>query len=62
MELLNDMVLFVGVVNAKSFRRAGEVFGMPTSTLCRRLSLLEKAIRMRLMHRSTRKVELTESG
>ncbi len=62
MELLNDMALFVEVVKAKGFRRAGEVLGMPNSTLSRRISALEKAIGLRLLHRTTRKIELTEAG
>ncbi|TRX76415.1 LysR family transcriptional regulator [Pseudomonas mangiferae] len=62
MELLNDMALFVEVVNAKGFRRAAEATGIPNSTLSRRISALEKAIGLRLLHRTTRKIELTEAG
>jgi DNA-binding transcriptional LysR family regulator len=35
---------------------------MPNSTLSRRISVLEKAIGLRLLHRTTRKIELTEAG
>ncbi|WP_310052198.1 LysR family transcriptional regulator [Agrilutibacter niabensis] len=59
---LNDMALFVEVVKAKSFRRAAEAIGMPNSSLSRRISALEKAIGLRLLHRTTRKIELTEAG
>ena len=62
MELLNDMALFVEVVKAKGFRSAGEATGVPNSTLSRRISALEKAIGLRLLHRTTRKIELTEAG
>jgi DNA-binding transcriptional LysR family regulator len=62
MEFLNDMALFVEVVKAKSFRRAAEATGVPNSTLSRRISALEKAIGLRLLHRTTRKIELTEAG
>ena len=62
MELLNDMALFVEVVKAKGFRLAAEAMGMPNSTLSRRISGLEKAIGLRLLHRTTRKIELTEAG
>lgn len=62
MELLNDMALFIEVVNAKGFRGASDTTGVPNSTLSRRISLLEKAIGLRLLHRTTRKVELTEAG
>src|SRR5215469_12467554 len=56
------MALFVEVVKAKGFRSAADATGMPNSTLSRRISLLEKAIGLRLLHRTTRKVELTEAG
>lgn len=62
MELLNDMALFVEVVKAKGFRGASEATGVPNSTVSRRISILEKAIGLRLLHRTTRKVELTEAG
>ncbi len=35
---------------------------MPNSTLSRRISELEKAIGLRLLHRTTRRIELTEGG
>ena len=62
MELLNDMALFVEVVKAMSFRRAADAIGVPNSTLSRRVSALEKAIGLRLLHRTTRRLELTEAG
>ena len=62
MELLNDMALFVEVAHTRSFRRAADATGVPNSTLSRRINALEKAIGLRLLHRTTRKVELTEAG
>jgi len=62
MELLNDMALFVEVVKARGFRHAAEAVGIPNSTVSRRISSLEKAIGLRLLHRTTRKIELTEAG
>ena len=62
MELLNDMALFVEVVKAKGFRSAAEAMGVANSTLSRRISTLEKTIGLRLLHRTTRKIELTEAG
>ena len=62
MELLNDMALFVEVAHTRSFRGAAAATGVPNSTLSRRISALEKAIGLRLLHRTTRKVELTEAG
>lgn len=62
MEYLNDMALFVEVVKAKSFRAAGDATGVPNSTLSRRVGALEKSIGLRLLHRTTRRIELTEAG
>lgn len=62
MNHLDDMALFVEVVKAKGFRGAAEALGMPNSTLSRRIGALEKAIGLRLLHRTTRKVEPTEAG
>lgn len=61
-QLLNDMELFVEVVKAKGFRNAAQATGMPNSTLSRRIGELEKSLGLRLLHRTTRKVELTEAG
>jgi DNA-binding transcriptional LysR family regulator len=62
MELLNDMALFVEVVKARSFRGAAKIMDVPNSTLSRRISLLEKEIGLRLLNRTTRRIELTEAG
>lgn len=62
MELLNYMRLFVEVARTRSFRRAADALDMPNSTLSRHIAALEKTIGLRLLHRSTRKVELTEAG
>lgn len=59
---LNDIALFVEVAKTLNFRRAAEVVGMPSSTLSRRIKALEKAIGLRLLHRTTRRIELTEAG
>lgn len=62
MEYLNDMALFVEVVKMRSFRGAAQSLNMPSSTLSRRITSLEKQIGLRLLHRTTRKIELTEAG
>ncbi|MEO9089648.1 MAG: LysR family transcriptional regulator [Rhodanobacter sp.] len=61
-ELLNYMRLFVEVARAKSFRKAAEALQMPNSTVSRHIAELERTIGLRLLHRSTRRVELTEAG
>lgn len=62
MDYLNDMALFVEVVKANSFRRAAEAAGVPASTLSRRISALEKRIGLKLLNRTTRRIEMTEAG
>lgn len=62
MEVLSYMRLFVEVARTKSFRKAADVLDMPNSTLSRHIAELEKAIGLRLLNRSTRRVELTEAG
>jgi len=62
MELLNDMALFIEVASTLNFRRAADVSGIPNSTLSRRIAALEKHIGLRLLHRTTRRVEFTEAG
>lgn len=61
-ELLSYMRLFVEVARTRSFRKAADALDMPNSTVSRHIAELEKAIGLRLLHRSTRKVELTEAG
>src|SRR6185436_12597015 len=62
MALLNDMALFVEVVKARSFRRAADAIGMPNSTLSRRISALEKAIGLRLLHEQLGEMLAQPSG
>jgi DNA-binding transcriptional LysR family regulator len=59
---LRDMGLFVAVGQERSFGRAAAALGMPSSTLSRRIAALEKELGLRLLNRSTRRVELTEEG
>lgn len=59
---LNDIELFVEVARSNSFTRASKTLDMPTSTISRRVSQLEKSIGVRLLNRTTRRVSLTEAG
>lgn len=56
------MRLFVEVAKRKSFRGAAEALDMSNSTLSRNIADLEKSMGVLLLHRSTRRVELTEAG
>jgi len=62
MEILAYMRQFVEVAKARSFRAAAITLDMPISTLSRHISDLEKAVGLRLLNRSTRRVELTDAG
>ncbi|AUL17335.1 LysR family transcriptional regulator [Bordetella bronchiseptica] len=59
---LNDIALFVEVAKRKNFSHAAEALNIPTSTLSRRVSELERGLGMRLLNRSTRRIDLTEAG
>lgn len=62
MNRLNDMALFVEVGKVMSFKKAADRLNIPSSTLSRRINHLEQEIGLRLLHRTTRKVEFTEAG
>lgn len=60
--LLRDIPLFVEVAKHKSFTLAAEKLDMYISTLSRRIASLEESLKVTLFLRSTRHVELTDSG
>ena len=59
---LNDVALFVQVVRAGSFAEAARRAGMPSNTASRRIQQLEEQLGLRLLHRSTRRLTLTDAG
>lgn len=59
---LNTIRLFVTVAETGSFTRAGRDLGLTTSGVSRALSRLEQEVGVRLIQRTTRKLNLTESG
>jgi DNA-binding transcriptional LysR family regulator len=61
-ERLAGMSVFAQVVEAKSFSAAAEELGMSKSLASRHVSALEASLGVRLLHRSTRKLALTEAG
>jgi DNA-binding transcriptional LysR family regulator len=62
MQDLNDLFYFVQVVDHDGFARAGRALGIPKSKLSRRIQELEERLGVRLLHRSTRKLAVTEIG
>jgi DNA-binding transcriptional LysR family regulator len=59
---LNQVRAFVRVMETGSFTAAARTLGLPKSSVSRRVSALEKTLRVRLLQRGTRKLVLTEAG
>ena len=59
---LNGMRVFAQVVESKSFSAAAEKLRMSKSLVSRHVSALEKALAVKLLNRSTRKLSLTDAG
>lgn len=53
---------FISVVDTGSFNQAAELLEASTAAVSRRVSGLEAALNVRLLNRTTRKIELTEAG
>ncbi|NKB33826.1 MAG: LysR family transcriptional regulator [Pseudomonadales bacterium] len=53
---------FVEVVNQGSFSKAAKVLGVSKSHVSQQVSRLEDRLNARLLHRTTRKLSLTETG
>jgi len=59
---LNDMLYFAEVVECGGFAAASRRLGLPKSKLSRRVAQLESRLGVRLLHRTTRKLSLTDVG
>lgn len=59
---LNDVAIFVRVVEHAGFAKAARELGVPTSTVSRAVSRLEETLDARLVHRNTRNVTPTSEG
>ncbi len=59
---LNQLLVFTRVVQAGSFTAAARLLKMPKSTVSRKVSDLEARVGARLLHRTTRKLGLTDAG
>ncbi|QIE85600.1 LysR family transcriptional regulator [Pseudomonas nitroreducens] len=62
MMLLEEMVIFVRVVESGSFSEAARRLGISPSAASRGVSRLEKGLSVQLLQRTTRKLRLSESG
>ncbi|MEH6452552.1 MAG: LysR family transcriptional regulator [Psychromonas sp.] len=59
---LNDMMVFLAVVEAGSFTLAADRLGIPKANVSRKVSRLEQQLSVTLLERSTRSQHLTEAG
>lgn len=59
---LNEMAVFARVVEARSFSAAARALRLSKSAVSKQVSRLEQALGVRLLHRSTRTLSLTDEG
>src|SRR3546814_11729733 len=59
---LNDTLVFVKVVELGSFTAAARTLRLPKTTVSRKVHELEERLGAQLLHRTTRKLGLTEAG
>jgi DNA-binding transcriptional LysR family regulator len=62
MERLTDMAVFARVVETRSFTAAGKELHMSTSTVSKHITRLEGELSLKLIERSSRTLNPTESG
>jgi DNA-binding transcriptional LysR family regulator len=62
MDLINGMQVFVRVVDSGSFAGAAEALGVSGAQVSRLIADLEKHLQTRLLHRTTRRLSVTETG
>ncbi|WP_333617237.1 LysR family transcriptional regulator [Mixta calida] len=62
MDKIHAMKVFVTVAEMESFTRAAESLGQPKGSLSRQIQALEDRMGARLLHRTTRRVQLTQDG
>tara|TARA_R110001592_G_scaffold321338_1_gene599813 strand:- start:412 stop:1314 length:903 start_codon:yes stop_codon:yes gene_type:complete len=61
-QLLQQMLAFLAVIEAGSFTGAAERLGVAKSSISKQVRALEHYFGIRLLHRQTRKLTLTEEG
>lgn len=62
MDKIHAMQLFVRVAELESFTRAADTLGLPKGSVSRQIQALESTLGTRLLHRTTRRVQLTQDG
>ncbi len=59
---LNDIQVFMAVVDAGSFVAGGQTMGLSRSAAGKAIARLEQRLSVRLLHRTTRSLGLTDEG
>jgi DNA-binding transcriptional LysR family regulator len=62
MNLIDRLQIFTRVAELRSFTQTADDFGLPKASVSTAVQQLEAEIGVRLLHRTTRKVELTQDG
>ncbi len=62
MEGFSAIPVFVAVVECEGFSAAAKRLGVSKSAVSKRINQLEQSLAVRLLHRTTRKLSLTEAG
>lgn len=62
MDKIHAMQLFLRVAELESFSRAADTLGLPKGSVSRHIQALENMLGTQLLHRTTRRVSLTQDG
>ncbi len=62
MDKIQAMHLFIRVAELESFSRAADSMGLPKGSVSRQIQALENGLGTQLLHRTTRRVSLTQDG
>lgn len=62
MDKIHAMQLFLRVAELESFSRAAETLSLPKGSVSRQIQALENQLGTQLLHRTTRRVSLTQDG
>lgn len=57
-----DLIVFIRIVETGSLTNAGELLNIPKSTISRKITRLEDHLGVKLLHRTTRSVTVTDDG
>lgn len=62
MSKFNQIYAFIAVIEANSFAKAARNLNISTAAVSKQINSLEKTLGIELLHRTTRRLELTEAG